>query len=85
MLKRLKEARREAGITQREIARYIGKDQSHVSKTEAREREIGIVDLYNWCGALGIRFSEFAAQLEADIEELRRNKNNSSNQKPAGA
>lgn len=41
----LKKARQEAGLDQIEVAKLIGKTQSHVSKVEAGQRRIDIVAL----------------------------------------
>lgn len=68
LLHRLVEARKAAGITQAEIAERLGKVQSHVSMCENREREISIIDLYRWCQALGLKFSEFTAEFEREVE-----------------
>ena len=44
-LKRLKAARREAGLTQAAAARRLGKPQSFISKCEAGERRVDVVEL----------------------------------------
>ncbi len=41
----LKKARQEAGLGQAEVAKLVGKTQSHVSKVEAGQRRIDIVAL----------------------------------------
>jgi len=41
----LKRARREAGLEQVEVAKLLGKTQSHVSKVEAGQRRIDVVAL----------------------------------------
>ncbi len=41
----LKKARQEAGLNQAEVARLLGKTQSHVSKVESGQRRIDIVSL----------------------------------------
>lgn len=45
MVERLKKARLEAGLDQTEVAKLLGKTQSHVSKVEAGQRRIDIVAL----------------------------------------
>jgi transcriptional regulator with XRE-family HTH domain len=45
LVEQLKKARREAGLNQAEVARLLGKTQSHVSKVEAGQRRIDIVAL----------------------------------------
>lgn len=45
MLKRLKEARRKAGLTQVRVARALGRPQSYVNKCELGERRIDPIEL----------------------------------------
>jgi transcriptional regulator with XRE-family HTH domain len=45
IVEQLKKARKEAGLEQAEVARLIGKTQSHISKVEAGQRRIDIVAL----------------------------------------
>ena len=72
LLDRLIETRKAAGITQQQIADWLGKPQSHVSKCESQDREISIVDLWKWCGALGITLSEIVRQFEQDVGQPRK-------------
>lgn len=44
-LARLREARRQAGLTQEEAARRLGKHQSFLSKCESGERRVDFVEL----------------------------------------
>ena len=44
-LVRLRQARTEAGLTQADVARYLGKPQSFVSKCESGERRVDVVEL----------------------------------------
>lgn len=75
LLKRLIEIRLEAGITQKQVAERIGKSPSHVSMCENREREISIMDLFRWCEAIGISFSEFSHRFEEEVKQWRRLQN----------
>lgn len=45
LIKRLKKAREEAGLDQKEVARLLGVTQSYVSKIESGQRRIDIVQL----------------------------------------
>jgi transcriptional regulator with XRE-family HTH domain len=45
IIEQLKKARKEAGLEQTEVAKLLGKTQSHVSKVEAGQRRIDIVAL----------------------------------------
>ena len=45
IVKQLKRARKEAGLEQAEVAKLLGRTQSHISKVEAGQRRIDIVTL----------------------------------------
>ena len=45
VLVRLVQARKEAGLTQMEVAQALGKPQSFVSRSETGERRIDIIEL----------------------------------------
>lgn len=42
---KLKKARQESGMTQKEVSEKIGKPQSYISKAESAEQRIDIVEL----------------------------------------
>jgi len=44
-LSRLRKARAEAGLTQKQVAELLQKPQSYISKSESGERRIDIVEL----------------------------------------
>jgi transcriptional regulator with XRE-family HTH domain len=44
-LKRLRQARKERGMTQVEVASQLGKHQSYIAKCESGERRVDIVEL----------------------------------------
>ena len=44
-LKRLRAARKEAGLTQKEVAQQLKVHQSFVSKSESGERRVDVVEL----------------------------------------
>ena len=71
-LRLLREARKQAGITQIELAKGIACTQSFVSKCERGERRIDVVELRKFCNALGIDFAEFAARLHDALTHRRR-------------
>lgn len=45
MLRRLQEARLEAGLSQEEVAHLLGKNQSFVSRSENGQRRIDVIEL----------------------------------------
>jgi len=49
----LKELRREAGLTQMEVARRLGRPQSLVAKIEAGDRKLDICQLIDYVQLLG--------------------------------
>lgn len=61
-------ARKAAGITQVQLAKRLKSTQSMVSKAEAGERRLDVIELHSWCKALGKPFSEFASALDAALD-----------------
>lgn len=47
-------ARKEAGLTQRDLAGKIGRPPSFVGKVEAIERNMSVLEFIEWTRALGI-------------------------------
>ncbi len=66
----LKEARERADMTQEQLAKALGEDQSFVSKVERCERRLDIEEVRRICNALGIPFLELMAQWETSIYHL---------------
>ena len=54
----IRKARESAGITQRELARLLGRPQSYVSKVETCERRLDYVELLKLCRAIGVVLGE---------------------------
>lgn len=54
----LRRARESTGITQRELARRLGRPQSYVSKVETCERRLDYVELLELCRAIGVALDE---------------------------
>jgi transcriptional regulator with XRE-family HTH domain len=67
LLELLAAARRNAGVTQEQLAERLSITQSSVSKVERGERRMDIVELFDWCHALGHPFNEFAAEFEKRV------------------
>jgi len=45
LVKQLKKARREAGLSQEQVANFLRRTQSYVSKIESSQRKIDIIQL----------------------------------------
>lgn len=67
----LKQARRDAGLTQVEVAVRLGVEQSFISKVERRERRLDVTELRAFCAVLGIGLSEFVSRFEAALQPPR--------------
>ena len=68
-IKKLKAVREEAGISQELLAEKLGSTQTWVSKCERGDRRLDIIELKNWCEALGLSLSEFVQELESTFEQ----------------
>ncbi len=60
----LRAARQSAGLTQVEIAVNLRTTQSFVSKCERGERRLDIVEVSEFCEAIGISLTSFVAELD---------------------
>ena len=58
-LVRLRDARRQAGLTQAEASRRLGKPQSFLSKCESGERRIDFVELLTFADLYGVDIGFF--------------------------
>lgn len=59
LLSTLREARQHAGLTQAEVAKHFGTHASFVSKVEAGERRIDVVELAEFCRLYRVRLATF--------------------------
>ncbi len=64
LLGHLRSARIDSNITQVQLAKALGVDQSHISKIERGERRLDIVELREFCRALGISLGDFIKEFE---------------------
>lgn len=62
LIKLLQQLRREAGFTQVQLAERLGVSQSYVSKYEAGERRLDLLELEDICGVLGISLKRLVAR-----------------------
>lgn len=57
MLSRLRRARENAGFSQSELAKLLGKPQSYISKIESCERRIDLIETLELCKVLHINLA----------------------------
>lgn len=62
LLKRLKAARIEAGLTQSFVAKRLGRPQSFVAKCESGERRVDIVELASFADLYGKTLEYFISK-----------------------
>jgi transcriptional regulator with XRE-family HTH domain len=70
--RRLVALRVKAGMTQRDLARKLGRERSFVSRIELGERRIDIVEFYWVVQALGKEAARAAADLMREFARLER-------------
>lgn len=51
----LRQIRKNANLTQAELAQKLGRGQSYVSKVERGEQYIDLVEFLDWCRACGAK------------------------------
>ena len=67
LLQQIRSARRQAGLTQEEVARSLRQTQSWVSKCERGERRIDILELRAFCRTFQVSFVEFVRRLDRSL------------------
>lgn len=60
----LRQIRREANLSQAEVAQRLGLPQSFVSKYELGERRLDVLEIRQICKAVGISLEDFVRKLE---------------------
>lgn len=60
----LRQLRSDAGLRQSELAQRLGRPQSYVSKYEAGERRLDILELRDICDAVGVPLQELVRRFE---------------------
>ena len=66
-LRRLVSARREAGLTQQELANRIDRPQSFVSKYERRERRLDVLEFIRVCRELDVDTCSIIREVEGRL------------------
>ena len=62
-------ARTDAGLSQRELAKRLGKPPSYVAKIELRERRLDVVEFIALLRALGVSETEAFQELSQALSE----------------
>jgi len=65
----LRQLRRDAKVTQQALANQLGRPQSYVSKYEAGERRLDVLELREVCRNLGTSLEEFSRKLESLLSD----------------
>lgn len=69
---RLRAARETAGITQIALSEALGKTQTFVSDVERGVRRLDLIELWDFCVALGLDLQTFVANFQKAAESERR-------------
>lgn len=64
----LRQIRVESGLRQADLAKRLRKPQSFVSKYEAGERRLDLIELRELCQALGISLQELVRRFEDSLQ-----------------
>lgn len=71
-LRHLRNAREKAGLTQEQVAERLDLTQTFISKCERGERRLDIIELRDFCEAIGVSLEEFVAEFEIALKKRRR-------------
>ena len=63
-LETLRSQRIKAGISQVELAEQLGVTQSYISKWERAERRLDLIEVLQYCKAIGINHSDFSRYIK---------------------
>lgn len=67
----LRDAREQAGLTQSDVSRSIGKSQTFLSDVERGVRRLDVIELWEICQAMGLDLTAFVAGFEAELARRR--------------
>ncbi|MDR2737960.1 MAG: helix-turn-helix domain-containing protein [Puniceicoccales bacterium] len=73
LIDRLRAKREEAGISQDELSKMLGRTRTFVSKVELGERRLDILEFIHYARALEIDPKEFFCQYVDDIDSAASN------------
>ena len=71
-VKLLRETRREAGVTQVQLAAKLRTTQSIVSKWERGELRLDLIQIHSICRAIGVTLTAFAKEFERQARTVKR-------------
>ena len=63
----LKIERKHHKISQKRLAMTMGIEQSYVSKTEIGDRRLDVIELMEYCDAMGLTLTEFVFRMEGRL------------------
>jgi len=64
----LRRERVKAGLTQDALAEKLGETQSFVSKCERGERRLDLIQLQQFCRAIGVELADFVKKYQAQAK-----------------
>ncbi|MBL8863468.1 MAG: helix-turn-helix transcriptional regulator [Planctomycetes bacterium] len=70
-LQKLREARQQAGLTQVQVAKALGKPQTFVSKCELGERRLDLVEVEDFAAVYGVTLASFSTLETRDAVKRR--------------
>ena len=69
-LSRLRLARMEIGISQRDLAKKLGCHHSKINRAEDAKRALDIVETRAWCRAMNLGVVDFTKELDAALNAV---------------
>ena len=63
----LKIERKHHKISQKRLAQMLGIEQSYISKTEIGDRRLDVIELMEYCDAMGLTLTEFVFRMEGRL------------------
>lgn len=63
----LKIERKHHKISQKRLALMLGIEQSYISKTEIGDRRLDVIELIEYCDAMGLTLTEFVFRMEGRL------------------
>ena len=68
LIEKLVTARKDAGLTQRDVAARLGEPPSYIGKLESRQRRLDLIELVDLVEAMGLKPAKFVADALADLK-----------------